>query len=138
MAKKKEEPKIVLERVYNVPLRKEFLKAPRYKRAKKAVTALKQFLVRHMKSDKIKIGNEFRPTTTIANKSVIQHCLEKLRENGFKNIFIIARQNLLTKIFNIINALAFQIAWKIFIFRIWAFFRNSWIEILELPEISRA
>ena len=45
-----------LERTYNVPLRKEFLKVPKYKRAKKAVKALKQFLVKHMKSDNIKIG----------------------------------------------------------------------------------
>ena len=46
----------ILERTYNVPLRKEFLKVPKYKRAKKAVKALKQFLVKHMKSDNIKIG----------------------------------------------------------------------------------
>ena len=45
-----------LERTYNVPLRKEFLKVPKYKRAKKAVKALKQFLVKHMKSDNVKIG----------------------------------------------------------------------------------
>ncbi|MCK5283115.1 MAG: 60S ribosomal protein L31 [Nanoarchaeota archaeon] len=54
--KKEKEKKIVLERVYNVPLRKEFLKSPRYKRSKKAITALRKFLVRHMKSDKVKIG----------------------------------------------------------------------------------
>ena len=46
----------ILERTYNVPLRKEFLKVPKYKRAKKAVKALKEFLVKHMKSDNIKIG----------------------------------------------------------------------------------
>ena len=45
-----------LERTYNVPLRKEFLKVPKYKRAKKAVKALKQFLVKHMKSDNVRIG----------------------------------------------------------------------------------
>ena len=45
-----------LERTYNVPLRKEFLKVPKYKRAKKAVKALKQFLAKHMKSDNVKIG----------------------------------------------------------------------------------
>ena len=47
-----------MERTYVVPLRKEFQKAPRHKRAKKAVTALKQFLMRHMKTDvdKIKIS----------------------------------------------------------------------------------
>ncbi len=45
-----------IERTYNVPLRKEWLKAPRYKRAKKAITALRKFLVRHMKSENISIG----------------------------------------------------------------------------------
>ncbi len=56
-SKKKEEPEeIVLERVYNVPLRREWLKAPKYKRAKKAVKALKQFIMKHMKTDDVKIG----------------------------------------------------------------------------------
>lgn len=45
-----------IERAYNVPLRKEWLKAPRYKRAKKAIAALRKFLIRHMKSDNISIG----------------------------------------------------------------------------------
>jgi large subunit ribosomal protein L31e len=40
---------VVLEREYVVPLRKGFLKVPRYKRAKKAIKTLKEFLVRHMK-----------------------------------------------------------------------------------------
>ncbi len=56
MAEKKKEAKIVLERAFNVPLRKEYLKAPHYKRTPKAVRALKEFLIRHMKSDKISIG----------------------------------------------------------------------------------
>lgn len=43
------ERKIVLEREYVVPLRDEWLKVPLYKRANKAVKALKQFMVRHMK-----------------------------------------------------------------------------------------
>ena len=55
-AKKSEKTEIVLERVYNVPLRKEWLKAPKYKRAKKAVNALQQFISKHMKSDDVKIG----------------------------------------------------------------------------------
>jgi large subunit ribosomal protein L31e len=41
---------MALERVYNIPLRKEWLKAPKYKRAKKAVAAVRQFLVRNMKA----------------------------------------------------------------------------------------
>jgi len=56
MADKKKEPKITLERTFNVPLRAEFLKAPHYKRTPKAVKALKSFLVRHMKSDDVRIG----------------------------------------------------------------------------------
>ncbi len=53
---KKEESKIVLERTYNVPLRREWLKVPRYKRAAKAARGLRAFLIKHMKSDDVKIG----------------------------------------------------------------------------------
>jgi len=49
MAKKPVEPKIILEREYIVPLRKQWLKVPKHKRANKAVKALKKFLARHMK-----------------------------------------------------------------------------------------
>ena len=45
---KSEEAKAELEREYNVPLRKYILTVPRYKRAKKAVRVLKEFMVRHM------------------------------------------------------------------------------------------
>jgi large subunit ribosomal protein L31e len=37
-----------LEREYVVPMRKGFLKAPHYRRAKKAVKTLKEFMVKHM------------------------------------------------------------------------------------------
>ncbi len=46
-----------LERTYIVPLRKEFMKVPAHKRAKRAVRALRAFLVRHMKSENVKLGN---------------------------------------------------------------------------------
>jgi large subunit ribosomal protein L31e len=56
--KKKGKAEIKLERVYNVPLRKQWLKAPLYKRAKKAAKTLREFLAKHMKTDveKVKIG----------------------------------------------------------------------------------
>lgn len=44
------------ERTYTIPLRKEWLKAPKYRRAKKAVNAVKKFLIKHMKSEDIKLG----------------------------------------------------------------------------------
>ena len=56
MAKKEEAPKIILERTYNIPLRQETLKAPKYRKAKKAVTAVREFIFQHMKSSDIKIG----------------------------------------------------------------------------------
>lgn len=55
-----------MERVYHVPLRKKFLKAARWRRTERAVKALREFLIRHMKSDKIKIDPE-------TNKLLWQH-----------------------------------------------------------------
>ncbi len=46
---KKQEPKLVLEREYVVPLRHGWLKVAQYKRANKAVKTLKEFIARHMK-----------------------------------------------------------------------------------------
>lgn len=45
-----------IERVYNVPLRSEWAKVPAYKRAKKAVKGLREFLMKHMKSENVAIG----------------------------------------------------------------------------------
>src|SRR3989338_8090895 len=59
-----------IERVYNVPLRDEFIKAPRYRRAKKAVNALRRFLAKHMKSEEIKLG---------------KYLNKKIWERGIKN-----------------------------------------------------
>lgn len=49
---------MAIERTYTIPLRKEWQKAPRYRRAKKAVNAVKAFLIKHMKADEknVKIG----------------------------------------------------------------------------------
>ncbi len=47
-----------IERVYTVPLRKEYQKVPRWRRTKKAVKALREFLQRHMKSEDIKLAPE--------------------------------------------------------------------------------
>ena len=51
-----------IERTYNIPLRSSWLKAPMYRRSKKAVNTIKLFLVKHMKCKKINLGqklNEF-------------------------------------------------------------------------------
>ena len=47
-----------VERTVTINLRKEILKVPRYKRAKKAVTAVREYLQQHMKASQedVKIG----------------------------------------------------------------------------------
>jgi large subunit ribosomal protein L31e len=47
-----------IERTYTIPLRKAWLNKPRYKRTPKAVRAVKEFLVKHMKSTDVKLGKE--------------------------------------------------------------------------------
>lgn len=49
MAKKESQPKQLFEREYIVPLRRGWLKVPKYKRGNKAVKTLKEFIARHMK-----------------------------------------------------------------------------------------
>jgi len=58
------------ERSYNIPLRKETHKSPKYRRAKKAVSAVKQFITKHMKVSEVKLGQ------------ALNH---KLWQNGIKN-----------------------------------------------------
>ena len=45
-----------LERTYNVPLRKEFMKVPRYKKTNKAVKALREYIMKHMKSEDVSLS----------------------------------------------------------------------------------
>jgi len=56
MAKKEEKFKVVLERTYIVPLRKDYLKAPSWRRTPRAVKFLRDFMLRHMKGEKVLIG----------------------------------------------------------------------------------
>lgn len=49
MAKKTTEKEELKEKIYVIPLRSEIGKVPRYRRAEKAIKAIKEFLARHMK-----------------------------------------------------------------------------------------
>lgn len=54
---------------YNIPLRKELMKVPRYLRAKKAIKSIKKYLNKHLKTD-VQIGPALN---------------EKIWENGPRN-----------------------------------------------------
>ncbi len=47
----------ILEREYVIPLRKEFMKVPRYRKSKKSIKAIKEFISKHMKVEEVKIGS---------------------------------------------------------------------------------
>ena len=46
-----------LERTYVIPMRKNFIRRAKYKRAKRAVNIVREFLEKHMKSSDVKLGN---------------------------------------------------------------------------------
>ncbi len=45
-----------LERVYNIPLRREYLNVPPHRRAKRCIAAIRKFLGRHLHSEDVRIG----------------------------------------------------------------------------------
>jgi len=58
------EIKQTLERIYTIPLKDSWMKVPRYKRARKAVVAIKEFIAKHMKVanrdiDNVKLDIDF-------------------------------------------------------------------------------
>lgn len=44
------------ERIYTIPLRRKILVSPSYKRSSKAISAIRSFLMKHMKVNDVKIG----------------------------------------------------------------------------------
>lgn len=44
------------ERIYTINIRKAISKAPRWKKSKRSVAVVREFLKRHMKGDEVKIG----------------------------------------------------------------------------------
>lgn len=55
------------------------------------------------KEEKLRINNDYRITVKIKNSTLIELAIKKLRDNGFKTIFIVARQLILTKIFEVLK-----------------------------------
>lgn len=56
------------------------------------------------KEEGLEIGaGEYSVTARIKNSTVVERAVKKLRENGFKDMYIIARHNVLTQIFNVLK-----------------------------------
>jgi len=88
------------ERIYTVPLRREWLKAPSYKRAKRAVNTLRKFLSRHMKCEEsnVRIGRWLnmkiweRGIKKPPGKVKIKVKREKIEKEGKETIEIISAE----------------------------------------------
>jgi len=55
------------------------------------------------KEENLKINGQYKPTTELGDSTLIEMSIKKLRENGFKEIFIVGRRPVLTEIFKIIG-----------------------------------
>ena len=64
-----------MERLYTIPLRKEFSKVPDYKRTSKCIKAIRNFIKKHMKNDGRK-----NPPPRIKVKAVTEKIKEKDKE----------------------------------------------------------
>ncbi len=54
--------------------------------------------------EKLKISDtEYRITARIKNATVVEKAVKKLRENGFRDIYIVARHNVLTRVFDVLK-----------------------------------
>ena len=69
----KEEAKIVLERNYVIPLRREWLRVPRWRRAKRAINAVRNFIKRHMKAE-------------IKNIRIVNNLNLRIWKHGIQNV----------------------------------------------------
>lgn len=49
---------MTMERTYTIPLRKAFLKTPKYVRTNRAVREVREYLRRHTKTEQVKLGEE--------------------------------------------------------------------------------
>lgn len=59
-----------LERDYTINLRRDFVKVPRHERSKRAISFIKKFMNKHMKSEDVRLG---------------KHLNEYVWQNGIKN-----------------------------------------------------
>lgn len=59
-----------LERNYTIPLRRDFVKVPKQARSKRAISFVKKFITRHMKSEDVRLG---------------KHLNEYIWQNGIRN-----------------------------------------------------
>lgn len=71
-----------VERTLTINVRKQVMMVPAYRRAKKAVTVVREFLQQHMKSDNVKLGKYL-------NLKIWEHGIK----NPIKRITVVAKKD---------------------------------------------
>jgi ribosomal protein L31E len=81
------------EKTFTINLRKQFMKKPEYKKTKKAVTAIKEHMFQHLKTEDVKIGPELNlalwnkgnrhPPAKIKVKVVVEENIAYVELPGF-------------------------------------------------------
>ena len=70
-----------MERIYTIPLRREFSKVPRWKKAKKSIKTIKEFAIKHMKGKEAKISNKLNELIwSMGGKKVIPRVKVKMKK----------------------------------------------------------
>ena len=83
-----------IKRTYTIPLRRGYANTPRYKRTNKAVRVLKKYIIKHMKSEKIKIGphlNDLLWVNGIKNPPSKVHVIAKKDANNIVRVELIGK-----------------------------------------------
>lgn len=52
---------------------------------------------------KLKLGSTYKPLGMLNRRTVIEKAVQKLKENNFKEIYIIARHKVLTSVFDVLK-----------------------------------
>lgn len=94
-----------LKRVYVVPLRRKTLKAPKWRRSKKALCILKEFVKKHMKCENLVVlneVNEFIWENGIKNPpGKIEINVLKKTENDKTKVYVALKESTLDELFKV-------------------------------------
>lgn len=71
------------EKIFTIPLRQEFLKVPKHRRGKKAISVLRAYLTKHLKKD-VKIGKYLNSEIWMRNKNIPSRVKVRIEEDKDK------------------------------------------------------
>ena len=105
-----------MERNYVIPLRRAFQKVPTYRKAEKAVSATKKFLIKHMKVENVKLGRHLNMELWKNGPRNPPHKVEvnveliKDKEDGDYEDYLVVKENYGS---NLVNAVSIKVVYRV-------------------------